>query len=139
MVLATDMSKHFADLGKFKARVSSDNFDPSDDDKVECMNMCIHMADISNPGKSWSVSLNWVELLFEEFFAQGDDERKKGTPISDLMDRTQINIAKAQVGFISIITVPAFETFVKFLPHTTPNLETMRANKEKWATLVDEY
>ena len=95
MVLATDMSKHFADLGKLKNRISSESFDPSDEDKIDCMNMGIHMADISNPGKSWAVSLNWVELLFEEFFAQGDDERRKGIPISDLMDRAQINIAKA--------------------------------------------
>jgi hypothetical protein len=121
MVLATDMSKHFSDLGKFKIRVGSDNFDPSDEDKMECMNMAIHMADISNPSKKWSISLNWIELLFEEFFAQGDDERKNGMAISDLMDRTQINIAKAQVGFISVIVLPAFETFSKFLPHLEAN------------------
>ena len=52
------------------------------------MNMAIHMSDVSNPSKKWSISLHWIEILFEEFFAQGDDERKKGLPISDLMDRT---------------------------------------------------
>jgi len=62
---------------------------------MDCMNMSIHMADISNPSKKWSISFNWIEILFEEFFAQGDEERKLGLPISDLMDRTQINIAKA--------------------------------------------
>lgn len=69
MVLATDMSKHFADLGKFKNRVANKGFDPTDSDKMECMNMGIHMADISNPSKQWGISLTWVELLFEEFFA----------------------------------------------------------------------
>jgi hypothetical protein len=34
MVLSTDMIKHFADLGKFKLRVSSDSFDPADNDKL---------------------------------------------------------------------------------------------------------
>ena len=28
MILATDMSKHFADLGKFKSRIVAENFDP---------------------------------------------------------------------------------------------------------------
>lgn len=95
MVLSTDMSKHFGDQGKFKLRVGGENFDPSGQDKLDCMNMAIHMSDVSNPSKKWSISLHWIEILFEEFFAQGDDERKKGLPISDLMDRTQINIAKA--------------------------------------------
>lgn len=139
MVLATDMSKHFADLGKFKSRVQSEGFDPSDSDKMDCMCLGMHMADISNPSKKWSVSLNWVELLFEEFFYQGDDERKRGIKISDLCDRTQINIAKAQVGFIGVIVLPAFEVFEKFLPHISINLDTLKSNKEKWGTLVDDY
>jgi len=92
-------------------RVTGENFDPSGSDKLDCLCMAIHMADISNPSKKWSTSLHWIEILFEEFFAQGDDERKAGLPISDLMDWTQINIAKAQVGFIGVIVLPAFETF----------------------------
>lgn len=34
MVLATDMSKHFADLGTFKQRSTSDTFQPDDKDKL---------------------------------------------------------------------------------------------------------
>ena len=59
--------------------------------------------------------------------------------ISDLCDRTMINIAKAQVGFLGVIVEPAFETFAKFLPHCQANVDTLRENKEKWGTLVDEY
>lgn len=88
MVLSTDISKHFIDLGKFKQRIANDSFDAKDEDKLLCMGMGMHMADISNPSKKWSVSFNWIELLFEEFFAQGDVERKKGMNITDLMDRT---------------------------------------------------
>lgn len=55
------------------------------------------------------------------------------------MDRTQINIAKAQVGFIGVIVLPAYENFSKFLPHVEKNIEEMKQNKEKWATLVDDY
>lgn len=69
MVLATDMSKHFAELGKFKSRVTNSSFDPSGEDKMDCMNMAIHMADISNPGKKWDIFYHWVEILFKEFFA----------------------------------------------------------------------
>jgi hypothetical protein len=68
--------------------VSGPSFDPSGEDKLDCMNLAIHMSDIGNPTKKWDISFEWIDILFEEFFAQGDLERKKGLPISDLMDRT---------------------------------------------------
>ena len=92
MILATDMSKHFADLGKFKSRIVAENFDPKHLDKQLWMNMGMHVADISNPSKKWDISLKWTEWLYEEFFAQGDKERELGMQISDLMDRTTIII-----------------------------------------------
>ena len=39
---------------------------------------------------------------------QGDLERERDWPISYLMDRTTVNIAKAQVGFIDVIIYPAY-------------------------------
>jgi hypothetical protein len=71
----------------------------------------------------WSLSLKWTELLFEEFYNQGDIERKKGLKISDLMDRTTINLAKAQLGFIDFIVKPAFETLSIMLPNLTQNVK----------------
>jgi cAMP-specific phosphodiesterase 4 len=76
MVLSTDMSKHFGDLGKFKLRVCSDSFDPGDNDKLLTMGIGIHLSDISNPTKNGNSLNKWTDLLFEEFFMQGDEERK---------------------------------------------------------------
>lgn len=78
------------------------------------MGVGTHLADISNPTKSWELALAWTELLFEEFFKQGDKERELGVGVSDLMDRSTTNIAKAQLGFIDIIVLPAYENFSKF-------------------------
>lgn len=139
MILSTDMSKHFADLGKFKSRIVADNFDPADSDKQLCMNMAMHIADISNPSKPWDVSFKWTEWLYEEFFAQGDKERELGLPISDLMDRTTINIAKSSIGFIDVIVEPAYVSFAKFLPHIQENIDNITANKSKWKNLIGEY
>jgi hypothetical protein len=61
-------------------------------------------------------SLNkWTDLLFEEFFLQGDEERSKGMTITDLMDRATINVAKAQLGFIDVIVQPLYENFSRFM------------------------
>ena len=139
MILSTDMSKHFADLGKFKSRVSASNFDPKNSDKQLWMNMGMHMADISNPSKKWDTSFRWTEMLYEEFFAQGDKERELGMQISDLMDRTTINIAKSSIGFVDVIVEPAYKSFAMFLPHIQQNLENISTNKEKWSGLIGEY
>jgi len=37
-------------------------------------------------------------------------------PISYLMDRTTVNIAKSQVGFIDVIVYPAYEILYQVLP-----------------------
>lgn len=107
-VLSTDMAKHFAELGKFKSRVGAEDFDVKAGDKEICLHMLFHLADISNATKPWDVCLNWTELLFIEFFNQGDLERQKGNPCSYLMDRTTTNIAKSQIGFLDVIISPAF-------------------------------
>ena len=39
-----------------------------------------------------------------------------GLPISYLMDRTTVNIAKSQVGFIDVIVMPAYEILQVVLP-----------------------
>jgi hypothetical protein len=139
MVLSTDMSKHFADLGKFKSRIAAPNFDPSGTDKQLVMNMGMHIADISNPSKPWDVSFKWTEWLYEEFFGQGDKERSLGMQISDLMDRTTINIAKSSIGFIDVIVEPAYVAFSKFLPHIQENIDNIQKNKAKWQGLIGEY
>ena len=101
--------------------------------------MGMHIADISNPSKKWDISLKWTEWLYEEFFGQGDKERELGMQISDLMDRTTINIAKSSIGFIDVIVEPAYSSFAKFLPHIQENLNNIAENKAKWKQLVLEY
>lgn len=54
-ILATDMSKHFADLGKFKSRIISPDFDPATTDKDLTMHTVFHLCDISNPAKKFNI------------------------------------------------------------------------------------
>ena len=138
-VLATDMSKHFGELGKFKARATNSEFDPSKgNDKDMVLSMMFHLADISNATKPWDLCQRWTDLLFVEFFHQGDLERDRGAPISYLMDRTTVNIAKAQINFLDVIVNPAFEAADSVLG-LHANLENIKKNKGKWQERFDEY
>lgn len=138
-VLATDMAKHFSELGKFKSRIGAEDFDPKGNDKEALLNMMFHLADISNPTKPWELCRKWTDLLFAEFFHQGDMERQRGVPISYLMDRTSVNTAKSQIGFLDVIISPAYEAAKQVLPEIEVNTANIASNKEEWAKYFDEY
>lgn len=138
-VLATDMARHFGDMGKFGGLVGNDDFDPAGNHKLLATEFLFHMADISNPTKPWPLCKKWTDLLFIEFFQQGDKERELGLSISFLMDRTTTNVAKAQDGFIKNLIRPAFVHLEKLLPALSLNIKYMDENLEKWATKVVQY
>jgi hypothetical protein len=48
------------------------------------------------------------------------------------MDRTTVNIAKAQTGFIDFIVMPSFEILNNLFPGYTKSMENIKTNKEKW-------
>jgi len=82
-VLATDMSHHFKELGSFKSSLMQKDFNPTEgEDKEKAMCLLFHFADISNPAKNWNLCVKWTDLLFIEFFGQGDLEKQHNLPVS---------------------------------------------------------
>ena len=47
----------------------------------------------------------------EEFFTQGDDEKKRELSVSMFCDRDTTNIPKSQAGFIKNIVLPLYNSF----------------------------
>jgi len=60
-------------------------------------------------------------------------------PISYLMDRTTVNIAKAQVGFLDVIIHPSYTTLAVMLPMVEINVKTIESNKIRWQGLIETY
>uniref|UniRef100_A0A1I8FXM7 Phosphodiesterase n=1 Tax=Macrostomum lignano TaxID=282301 RepID=A0A1I8FXM7_9PLAT len=94
MVLATDMSTHFAQVSAMKDAIPC----PENLPRVDILAYVLHVADISHPAKSWSLHQRWTSQLNEEFFAQGDREKQLGLPCSPLCDREKTMVASSQVG-----------------------------------------
>ena len=67
MVLATDISKHFKNLAKFKTIFAHTKVDI--DNKFHVLEMLLHASDISNPTRPWKFCKQWAGLILEEFFA----------------------------------------------------------------------
>lgn len=140
LVLATDAALHFTDLAKFKSRITAEDFAPgSKDDKITILKMMIHLADISNPVKSFDLALVWTGLLYDEFFKQGDQELQAGRDWSFLMNRKTTNIAGWSIGFINMIVAPAFEELAKVIPLSQTCIDNMNSNKNKWEEIKEEY
>lgn len=60
--------------------------------------VCLKCCDLGHVSSPQAVHLQWVDLLEEEYFKQGDKEKKLGLPVSPLMDRDKEGIAKSQVS-----------------------------------------
>lgn len=62
------------------------------------LQIALKCADISNPCRPWEISRKWSLKVCEEFFRQGDYERKLNLPVTALCDRHTTSIPKIQTG-----------------------------------------
>ena len=65
----------------------------------------------------------------EEFYQQGDKEKKLGIQCS--CDRNKISLYKSQLGFIDFVEIPFFSQFVKVFPKLDYLYENINNNRER--------
>lgn len=104
----------------------------------EFMNYILHFADIAHPAKPWNIELKWSDLIFKEFFNQGDKEKAMNLPVSFLCDRETTSIPKSQVGFIKNIILPSFSLVVDIIPLSNNLNKYLVENTQNWIGLDDE-
>ena len=138
-VLATDMTFHneYVDYLKkvceIKKNKNSNTNSKNDDKKTNeyqnYMNVLIHSADISNPTKPFDIYFHWAKLVVEEFYEQGDKEKKLNLPC--FCDRNKVTIYQSQLGFINYIEIPYFSLFVEIFENLHFYMENINSNKQK--------
>jgi len=92
----------------------------------------LHLAYISNSMKPFKVCRIWAWKVLEEFFLQGDEEKRLGVPIQALNDREKVNRPFSQVNFIEFLVAPLAFAVVKVLPPSKSYIEHMLSNLETW-------
>jgi len=115
-ILATDMASHFNHIADFQAKMKAEHHDgeplvPHD----LVLEMCLHVADISNATKTTSIYRRCAENVMEEFFQQGDVEKDEGETVIQMFDRDTVDMQKSQGGFIDYIVRPTFEAWGEYL------------------------
>jgi len=94
--------------------------------------LLLHLADISNSMKPFRICRIWASQILEEFFLQGDAERRLGVPVQALNDRDKVNRHISQVGFIEFLVSPLVFAVIKLLPPTESHGEQMIQNLKTW-------
>ena len=64
--------------------------------KQEFLNVLVHSADISNPTKPLDIYKQWAQRCVDEFFRQGDTEKRLGLPVSFGCDRNIVTLPQSQ-------------------------------------------
>lgn len=101
----------------FKSRVSSKKFpEDSADDKLLIMSMVLYCSDHAAPCKNSLLYFKWMAVEMEEYYQQGDLERKLNFSVSPFFDRATCNPFKFQLGYIDVIAMPLYETWSEFKP-----------------------
>ena len=150
-ILATDMANHGKVISLIKSKISvnedgnsfklnllTGNEQTKNDEQQCLLDFIIHLADLAHNTRLFSISLKWVELLSEEFWRQGDLEKKRNLPISFLCDRENSNIPQSQKGFISGFIIPTFECLSNIFPSLKFALENANNNLKEWQKLMNE-
>ncbi|OQR98034.1 calcium/calmodulin-dependent 3',5'-cyclic nucleotide phosphodiesterase [Achlya hypogyna] len=134
MVLTTDLSVHLQLVGSLKAALLSQNRNDVMDSPMMLMKIIIKCADVGHSSKSTPLHARWSELIIEEFFLQGDEEKELGMEISPFMNRALENSAKNQLGFFEFIILPFFDVVAEivFTPGFKPILDQVHINYNLW-------
>jgi hypothetical protein len=112
------------------------------DEQEALLDFMVHTADIAHNAKKFEISVQWVELLSNEFWGQGDKEKTMELPVSFLCDREDVDVPKSQIGFIKGFILPSFDlikmmfnTLDVFYDNASNNLDMwIQLNKDKRKT-----
>ncbi|XP_049420850.1 high affinity cAMP-specific 3',5'-cyclic phosphodiesterase 7A isoform X6 [Epinephelus fuscoguttatus] len=141
LILATDISRQNEYLSRFRRHLDQDNLCLSNaSHRHFILQMALKCADICNPCRPWELSKQWSEKVTEEFFQQGDIEKKHKLEVSPLCDRGINTVGNIQIGFMTYVAEPLFAEWARFsdtrLSQTM--LGHMGLNKASWGGLQQE-
>ena len=121
-----------------KRGISTDSI-LNQEERILLASFLLHCADISNPGKEWTVAQKWANLVMNEFYAQGDLEKSLGMEPSMNCDRLTVKIAECQIGFGKYVVHDLFAELSKIVPSGgTFLLSNLTVNQSNWQTLIDQ-
>lgn len=139
LILATDMAHHFNLVKMATEALDKKEFSfQNQEHRLLAMQLILKTADISNVSRPFNVAEKWCDILCEEFFRQGDNEKKQGIELtSPLNDREHSDKPKSQIGFYNFICLPLYNVVARIFTELEVNANSVKSNLEKWKELAN--
>ncbi|XP_065171962.1 probable 3',5'-cyclic phosphodiesterase pde-5 [Atheta coriaria] len=133
-ILATDLATFWDTRKSLQALVDSDTFCRENAEHMSLLQaIAMTASDLSASAKPWDVQVKTVDIIFKEFYDQGDAELAAGRTPIPMMDRRRHEEQPAsQVEFLHNICTPCYTLLYKLVPETKPLLDMVDENLEKW-------
>ncbi|XP_068122668.1 cGMP-dependent 3',5'-cyclic phosphodiesterase isoform X1 [Hyperolius riggenbachi] len=139
IILATDLAHHlriFRDL----QIMAKDGYDPKNMHHHNLL-LCLLMTacDLSDQTKGWKTTRKIAELIYKEFFSQGDLEKAMGNRPVEMMDREKAYIPELQISFMEHIAMPIYKLLKDLFPRSAELYEIVASNRVKWMRVSHKF
>nr|XP_023648140.1 cGMP-dependent 3',5'-cyclic phosphodiesterase [Paramormyrops kingsleyae] len=139
IILATDLAHHlriFKDLQK----MADAGYSPKNHNHRSLL-LCLLMTscDLSDQTKDWKTTRKIAELIYKEFFSQGDLEKAMGNRPSEMMDREKAYIPELQISFMEHIAMPIYKLLQDIFPRASELYDRVSANREQWTKVSHKF
>lgn len=132
-ILATDLAVHLQCVPK-QQDLTLHYHRHNAEHKRAFMSLIMTCCDLSDQTKGWTVAWKVAQLIFDEFFSQGDMEREIGEEPIEMMDRHKASIPELQIQFLEDICVVPFTILATLFPDAAILLEVINNNLKSWQT-----
>lgn len=147
IILATDLAVHLRlikDINNLASRTQESSLEvllKEDTANVERMVLSLLMtsADLSDQTKDWKTTKNTANIIYEEFFNQGDLEKDMGLQPSHNYDREQACVPDIQIGFMEHVAQPAYKILSEIFPSSKEIYDRVLLNFERWRHISEEW
>ncbi|PNF17627.1 cGMP-dependent 3',5'-cyclic phosphodiesterase [Cryptotermes secundus] len=133
LILATDLASHFRVFEEQQKLLVE--FQKHKEDQRRLL-LCLFMTacDLSDQTKHWSVARQTADLIYKEFFTQGDMEKTMGSSPVESMDRDKAYIPSLQIQFLDNIVIPLYGLISELFPEAECLVKAAKLNREGWTT-----
>jgi len=134
-ILATDLAHHLRMLPEMERMVvaGASPSNPHDHHLTACLIMTA--ADLSDQTKDWVNSKKIAELVYNEFFSQGDLEKAMGNKPVESMDREKAFIPTLQIQFLDHIVIPVYRTLADLDGKAEEPYKSALKNRDYWEVM----
>ena len=134
-ILATDMAHHIRAVPEMEGMIGGGGLAGSERHHFLLSSLLMTSADLSDQTKDWSNARHSAQLVYSEFFTQGDLEKAMGNKPLESMDREKAFIPGDQIQFIDHIVLPVYRMLRDIDTSTEVVHKAVIRNKNYWVAM----